>query len=243
MESLCEEELSHKKKILCKTEQRQTAMRLFLQMEQYYSADSLPLFGIAFSRLDESGQKIWLEKLYANEDFAFFSVAVSGLGTNSFLFADFAQRAYDDGEIGFFSILADCMDETKLESWLDQALEDGKWNFQSVLFDRLERGGEFDELEEKREREWDKARKEEYQSVGVTIDGKNYYYQGQLVNIFLDIRANKSLYTLNMNPAGTVNIKIIRDADDKIADAAYMTEAEVIELLEDKGEPDDMAME
>ena len=155
----------------------------------------------------------------------------------------FAQRAYDDGEIGFFSILADCMDETKLESWLDQALEDGKWNFQSVLFDRLERGGEFDELEEKREREWDKARKEEYQSVGVTIDGKNYYYQGQLVNIFLDIRANKSLYTLNMNPAGTVNIKIIRDADDKIADAAYMTEAEVIELLEDKGEPDDMAME
>ncbi len=215
----------------------------FLQMEQYYSADSLPLFGIAFSRLDESEQKIWLEKLYANEDFAFFSVAVSGLGTNSFLFADFAQRAYDDGEIGFFSILADCMDETKLESWLDQALEDGKWNFQSVLFDRLERGGEFDELEEKREREWDKARKEEYQSVGVTIDGKNYYYQGQLVNIFLDIRANKSLYTLNMNPAGTVNIKIIRDADDKIADAAYMTEAEVIELLEDKGEPDDMAME
>ena len=215
----------------------------FLQMEQYYSADSLPLFGIAFSRPDESEQKIWLEKLYANEDFAFFSVAVSGLGTNSFLFADFAQRAYDDGEIGFFSILADCMDETKLESWLDQALEDGKWNFQSVLFDRLERGGEFDELEEKREREWDKARKEEYQSVGVTIDGKNYYYQGQLVNIFLDIRANKSLYTLNMNPAGTVNIKIIRDADDKIADAAYMTEAEVIELLEDKGEPDDMAME
>ncbi len=215
----------------------------FLQMEQYYSADSLPLFGIAFSRLDESEQKIWLEKLYANEDFAFFSVAVSGLGTNSFLFADFAQRAYDDGEIGFFSILADCMDETKLESWLDQALEDGKWNFQSVLFDRLERGGEFDELEEKREREWDKARKEEYLSVGVTIDGKNYYYQGQLVNIFLDIRANKSLYTLNMNPAGTVNIKIIRDADDKIADAAYMTEAEVIELLEDKGEPDDMAME
>ncbi len=215
----------------------------FLQMEQYYSADSLPLFGIAFSRLDESEQKIWLEKLYANEDFAFFSVAVSGLGTNSFLFADFAQRAYDDGEIGFFSILADCMDETKLEAWLDQALEDGKWNFQSVLFDRLERGGEFDELEEKREREWDKARKEEYQSVGVTIDGKNYYYQGQLVNIFLDIRANKSLYTLNMNPAGTVNIKIIRDADDKIADAAYMTEAEVIELLEDKGEPDDMAME
>ena len=73
--------------------------------------------------------------------------------------------------------------------------------------------------------------------------GKNYYYQGQLVNIFLDIRANKSLHTLNMNPAGTVNIKIIRDADDKIADAAYMTEAEVIELLEDKGEPDDMAME
>ena len=46
------------------------------QAERYYEADSLPLFEITFPRLDENTQKKWLEKFYADEDFAFFSVAV-----------------------------------------------------------------------------------------------------------------------------------------------------------------------
>ena len=71
------------------------------------------------------------------------------------------------------------------------------------------------------------------------MDGKDYYYQGQLVNIFFDIRPNKSVYTLNMNPKGTVNIKIIRDTENKITGVAYMTEAEVIELLGDMDDSDD----
>ncbi len=100
-----------------------------------------------------------------------------------------------------------------------------------------------DELEEKQEKEWAEAQTAEYAAAGVTMDGKDYYYQGQLVNIFLDIRADRSFYTLDLNPAGTVNIKIIRDADNKITDVAYMNEAEAGELLEDIGDdeenPDD----
>ena len=88
-------------------------------------------------------------------------------------------------------------------------------------------------MEEKQEKEWEEMLRAEYQAAGVTMSGKNYYYQGQLVNVFLDTRANQSFYTLNMNPAGTVNIKIIRDADDKITGAAYLTETEVTELLGD----------
>ncbi len=42
-----------------------------------------------------------------------------------------------------------------------------------------------------------------------------------------------------MNPKGTVNIKIVRDADNKITDVSYMTEAEVVELLGDTDDPDD----
>ena len=42
-----------------------------------------------------------------------------------------------------------------------------------------------------------------------------------------------------MNPKGTVNVKIIRNANNKITGAAYMTEAEVIELLGDLEDPDD----
>ena len=47
------------------------------------------------------------------------------------------------------------------------------------------------------------------------------------------VQQNKSFYVLSMNPKGTVNIKILRDADNKITGVAYMTEAEVTQLLED----------
>ena len=203
------------------------------EINRYYKAGSLPLFEITFPRLNENAQKTWLEKLYAEDDFAFFSVAVRGLDTNSSLFADFAEKAYADEEIAFFSTLTDCMNETELELWLDRALEDGMWDFQSMLFDKLNKSDEFDELKDEKEKEWEAAQKAEYQAAGVTMDGKDYYYQGQLVNIFLDIRADKSFYTLNMNPTGTVNIKITRNADNKITSVAYMTEAEAAELLDD----------
>ena len=126
--------------------------------------------------------------------------------------------------------LTDYMDKTELELWLDQALEDGNWTFQSMLFDKLDKKDKFDELQAKRE----EVQMTEYEAVDVTmVDEKTYYYQGQLVNIFLDIRKEGSFYTLNMNPAGTVNIKITRNADNKITSVAYMTEAEAAELLDD----------
>lgn len=208
------------------------------QAERYYEADSLPLFGIAFSRLNESAQKEWLERLYGDGDFAFFSVAVRNLNTNSSLLSDLAEKTYADEEIAFFSTLADCMSETELELWLDRALEDGKWEFQSMLFDRLDKSDEFDELKDGKKKEWEVAQVAEYRAVGVTMDGEDYYYQGQLVNIFLDIRANGAFYTLNTNPKGTVNIKILRDADDRITGVIYMTEAEVTQLLEDMSDVD-----
>lgn len=209
------------------------------EIERYYKADSLPLFEITFSRLDENAQRTWLEKLYAESDFAFFSVAVRGLDSNSPLLADFAEKAYTDEEMAFFSTLTDCMDEAELELWLDRALEDGNWAFQSMLYNKLNRGEEFDELKEKQEKEWAEAQAAEYRAVGITMDGKDYYYAGQLVNIFLDIRPNKSVYTLNTNPQGTVNIKIVRDSDNAITSVAYMSEAEVTELLEDMSDNDD----
>ena len=210
------------------------------EIERYYKAGSLPLFEIAFPRLDENTQKMWLERLYADGDFAFFSVAVRGIDTNSSLFADFAEKAYADEEMAFFSIFTDRMDKARLELWLDRALEDENWAFQSILFDRLNRRGEFDELKEKQEKEWAEAQMAEYRAVGVTMDGKDYYYKGQLVNVFLDIRPNKAFYALNMNPKGTVNIRIIRSNDNVITGVAYMTEAEVKELLEEDGSDDEM---
>lgn len=209
------------------------------QAKQFYEKGSLPLFASIFPKLDETTQKTWLEQFYVDSDIPFFSVAVNGLSTSSSLFTYFAEKAYVDDERAFFSILTDCMEEAELERWLDRALEDENWAFQSMLFDKLKGENEYyNELEKKHEN----AQKAEYQAIGVTMDGKNYYYHEQLVNIFLDIRINNSYYTLNMNPAGTVNIKVIRDADDKITGVAYMTEAEVTELLKDMNVPDDKEM-
>lgn len=117
------------------------------------------------------------------------------------------------------------MADTK-EVKADQAV-----SFQSVLFDRLDR-----EEKGKQEEELEKRQIEEYQAIGVTKEGKNYYYQGQLVNIFLDMRPNYSFYTLQINPAGTVNIKILRGEDGQITGVAYLTEEEFRELFGDMGE-------
>ncbi len=211
------------------------------QAQRYYEAESLPLFEITFPRLDENTQKKWLENLYADGDFAFFSVAVRCLDTDSALFTDFTEKAYNDEEMAFFSTLTDYMGEAELALWLDRALEDGKSAFQSILFDRLNRGEEYDELKKKQEEEWAQAQAAEYRAVGVTMDGKDYYYQGQPVNVFLDIRPDKAFYTLNMNPKGTVSIRIVRNENSEITGVLDMTEAEVIELLGDMDGPDEEA--
>ena len=202
-------------------------------IEKYYEAGSLPLFQIVFSRLDEAAQEAWLERIYEDGDFSFFSAAVYASGANPLLLGKLAEKAYEDDQIAFLSILTDYADEDTLEDLLDRALEDGKWNFQSMLFSALDRGAEFDELETKKEKEWAEAQAAEYQAAGITADGKNYYYQGQLVNIFLDIRKGGAFYVLDMNPKGTVNIEITRNADGQIDKVRYMTDAEAEELLSD----------
>ena len=201
--------------------------------EKYYRARSLPQFYIAFCQLDEKEQEAWLDRIYADDATQFFSVSVKALDADSSLIQSFAEKCYADGSVAFFSILAEVMEEESLEAWLDQALADQKLNFQSMLYNKLDMDEEWDEVEKALEEE----QRAQYQAVGVTKNGKNYYYQGQLVNIFLDIhRPNRSFYTLNMNPAGKVNVKIIRAQDGQITGAAYMTEAEIKELFGDMEE-------
>ena len=208
--------------------------RYSFMAERYYKAGSLPLFQTAFLKLDEEEQCEWLDRIYTDRQLLFFGAAVTLLDDDCAQIQHLAETIYADGDIVYFSNLTAHMSEDTLEAWLDRALEDDKWTFQSVLFNALDRGDDFDEQKEKEEKEWEEAQAAEYGPVGVTIDGKNYYYKGQLVNIFLDIRQpNQSFYTLNMNPKGTVNIKIVRNKNNEITGVAYMTEAEVTELFGD----------
>lgn len=220
------------------------------QAKRYYEAGSFPLFEIAFSRLSAEEQSRWLEKLYEDEEIAFFSVALNQFSPESPVLDRLAERLYQDDAISYFAVLTNRMDGETLEAWLDRALADKKFSFQSVLFNRLNEGTEWEdrqeamdrELEEKLDavnRELAKQQAARYKAAGVVMEGKDYYYKGQLVNVFLDHRADSSFYTLNVNPKGTVSVKILRGKDGQITGAACMTDAEVEELLGDWDEPDD----
>ena len=64
------------------------------------------------------------------------------------------------------------------------------------------------------------------------MEGWDYYYKGKLVNIFLDLhRPDNSIITLNMNPEGTVNIKIVRNEKGAITGVAELTQEEIEELF------------
>lgn len=203
--------------------------------ERFYEAENLPMFEIAFNELDEKAQEAWLNRIYTDGEIAFFSVCAEQINTDSPLMQSFAKKAYEDNQISFFSVLADGMNEEQLEEWLDQALVDEKWNFQSMIYDELG----WDEKSDDLEKDLDEKLTEEYRTAGIVQKGKNYYYEEQLVHIFLDIhKPDERFYTLNINPAGTVNVKILREEDGKIIGAAYMTEAEVTKLFGDMNEED-----
>lgn len=200
--------------------------------EESYDAWNLPFFQTAFAALPKAQQEAWLEKFYGNSDFAFFSASLDGLKDQSIQgeFAEkFSEKAYQDGDFAFFSCSTDRLAKDKLETWLARAKKDGQAGFQSILMNKLGKDDEREELEAF----LDAQQAAQYKAVGVTVDGKDYYYQGKLVNIFLDHRADSSVYTLNMNPKGSVNIKILRDADNQITGVAYLTQAEVTELFGD----------
>lgn len=195
--------------------------------EKYYEEGNLPFFKTVFAGLSKPEQAFWMAKAYKGNDIAFFSAAAAGLEADGDLVKAYAETAYRDGAVAQFSILADRMSQETLESWLDRAVRDQSIAFQSMLMQKME----LDEDLEALKAELDRKQTEEYKAVGVTASGGDYYYQGKLVNVFLDQRANGSFNTLDMNPKGTVNVKILRDAEDKITGVAELTQAEVTELF------------
>ncbi|MDE7321860.1 MAG: M56 family metallopeptidase [Lachnospiraceae bacterium] len=198
--------------------------------EQYYEEGSLPLFWIAFSRLSEDAKAAWLERIYADEQIQFLGLVVNQLEVDSAAVQQYAERAYADRSTARFSIMAKRMSEKTLRAWLDRALADEQFAFQSVLFGLLD-DEELDALEEELDRQLAAAQMQEYLEHGILSDGKTYYYESQLVHIFLDIRKEGSFYTLQVNPQGTVNVKVTRDEKGGIKSVGYMTEAEVEALF------------
>lgn len=202
--------------------------------ERYYKEGDLPSFKPVFAGLDRPEQTAWMTKIYEDGNYAFFSVAASVLETDGDLVTAFAEKAYAGGAAGHFSILADRMSEETLALWLERAKKDKQFAFQSILYNKLGMDRDLDEMEAR----LDAAQAAQYKAVGVTMEGWDYYYKGKLVNIFLDLhRPDNSIITLNMNPEGTVNIKIVRDKSGKITGVTELTQEEIEELFgEDDGQ-------
>lgn len=200
-----------------------------------YELENLPRFGRAVARLTKAEQKEWLGTCYDDGHIAFFSQVLSEVEDEE-LIGEMAERAYRDNRLAFFNLLAQELDEDGLEDFLSRAEDDHRTSFQMVLLDALDRDFEREALEKKLAQEQDAA----YAAVGVTKVGKDRYYKGELVNIFLD-QQGKGYYVLDMNPEGKVNIKIVRDENyGSITGVAYLTEEERTHLF-GSDEPDEEA--
>nr|WP_326126303.1 M56 family metallopeptidase [uncultured Oscillibacter sp.] len=206
--------------------------------ERYYSQEALPQFGAVFALLDEAAQEAMLERLRSDDAINFLSVALKQLEPDSPLIPRLAERAYEARDIAPFSLLTDHMGQGELETWLARAQTDGRLNFASMLLGALDRDQELEAV--KAELEARQVR--EYAAHGIVKNGAEYRYQGQLARVFLDQRANDSSFvTLAVNPQGTVDLKVTRDAEGAITAVSPMSREEAEALLADLEDPGDGA--
>ena len=121
-------------------------------------------------------------------------------------------------------------DEDWDDDWDDEDWDDD-WDNEDWNDDWDDEDWDDDWDDEDWDDDWDD---EDYTAYGIICNGKSYYYQGKLVNVFLDHKPDSSFYKLGVNPKGTISIKINRNKDGEITGVSYMTEKEVKELLDDK---------
>ncbi len=139
-----------------------------------------------------------------------------------------------NGKFAFQSILFDELDAMEKELEKLDAMEEELEKL-DAMEEELEK---LDAMEKELEKLDETARKQEYLEHGIVSDQnlKTFYYESQLVHIFLDIRKEKSFYFLQVNPQGTVNVKVTRDGNNHIESVDYMTDAEVTALFGDMKE-------
>ncbi len=191
------------------------------QAEQYYKTDNLNAFGSVFAVMDKDSRKSWMKRFYRDKNTAFFAACLEELDQDSPLITAFAKTAYRNNNISFFKVLTGYMNQKALKNWLNQAEEDQKYSFVKVLRELLN-----DEWSEE-----DRKILAEYEKHGITKKGKSYYYNGKLIHVFLDIRKDSSFYRLEMNPKGSVNVKVTRDADGTIKSVGRMSDTQAEKLF------------
>ena len=76
----------------------------------------------------------------------------------------------------------------------------------------------------------------EYAQHGITVTDGIYYYHGERVRIFMDLRMNGSFENFIFDNEGSIDLRVLRDKNNSITNVEYLTESEVDELLYDMDE-------
>lgn len=73
----------------------------------------------------------------------------------------------------------------------------------------------------------------QYTKWGISFKDDSYYYNNQLVRIFMDMRENNSFETFRYNVSGTIDVKLIRDNSGKIVKLETLSKDEIYDILDD----------
>lgn len=212
-------------------------LRAALLAKEYYEEGNIAGFSVAVSFLSPEEQAAWLEQCYEDQEISFFNTVLSlTRELEAEIVNDILERVYEEGAAAFFSVLVNSLDweEARLDEWIARAAKENT-ALLSILLKAADRDGELDALEE----ELTARQMEEYRAAGIVWEDGDYYYQGKLVRIFMDLRSDASCVNLNVNPQGELDVRTERDADGRIQTVREMTRAEAEELFGDMDGPEE----
>lgn len=202
------------------------------QAPQYYAQNDVARMSMIFAELTSTEQNNFLAQAYADNNIAMFAVFLDNMTPDMAAIQAWAAEAYEENNISFLAVLADHLPQEQLAKLLERARADANLNFQLIL---LKAAGNYDEAA-KLEEEMARKQQAEYAQIGITIhDDGRYYYQQQLIHVLLDKRAeDQSCVRLQINPTGSVSVKILRDENGHILSVNQMSATEVMKFLEDE---------
>lgn len=212
-------------------------------LKKAYDGDDAAFFSVTLDVIGNVGiTEKYLSKAYGDENIALFSICFNSLEDVlsdkkfSALINTYAEKAYADGRIDFFAVLAGEMDDDILEAWYNRADRDGRAVFKNIC-DYDDDDNNFGAWKDDWDWDWDDdwnwdqtAIPQEYADFGVTYKDGHYYYNSELVRYFLDVhrRPSESRYaSVKSNPNGKVSIEIERDKNGNITGVKKLTAKEI----------------
>lgn len=212
-------------------------------LKKAYGNDDAAFFSVTLDVIDSTGiTKTYLNKAYKDDKIALFSICFNRLedvlGGRDFnvLINKYAEKAYAGGRIDFFAVLSGEMEDYTLKAWYAKADKDGRASFKNIC-DYDEDDDDFEDWEDDWDDfddKWDSyenyVNSSDYAKYGVTYKDGHYYYNKELVRYFVDIQRSDSsarIATVETNPKGKADIKIVRDKKGDITGVEKLTAKEI----------------